>query len=119
MLGRAKPVQKVRAADEIRAIGKYQRLTLWSLLAGFALFIPNLRMILFLPVAVLQLVMVYRLTKALDAPYAILRCLLCFVPLISLGNLFVITNQATLLLKEKGIKVGIMGAAQADLDALA
>jgi hypothetical protein len=80
--------------------------------------IPGLNLVLFLPVTIFQLSMVYRLTKALEAPFAMARCVLCVVPLFSLINLYLITNQATLILKERGIRVGVMGATQSDSGAL-
>jgi hypothetical protein len=118
LVGRGKPLAKDRSIAEIRNIGKYQRLTMWALLAGFTNLIPGFNVLLFLPVAIFQILMVYRLTKALESPLAVLRCFLCFIPLVSLGNLYLITNQATIILKDSGIKVGVMGASQSDLDAL-
>ncbi len=119
--GRAKPKDKIRNSDEIREIGKYQRLTMWALLAGFVFLVPvppGGSLILFGPVLVFQIFMVYRLTKALDSPLAGVRCLLCLVPLIGLINLYLVTNQATIILKERGLRVGVMGASKNDLAAL-
>lgn len=119
LVGRGKPLAKDRSIEEIRITGKYQRLTMWALLAGFTNLIPGVNIILFLPVAIFQILMVYRLTKALESPLAVVRCLLCFIPLVSLGNLYLITNQATIILKESGIRVGVMGTSKSDLDTLA
>jgi len=118
LAGRAKPKEKVRTAEEIRNIGKYQRLTMWALLAGLTNLIPIVNLILFLPVVIFQILMIYRLTVALESPLAAVRCLLCIVPVISLINLYLVTNQATIVLKERGIKIGVMGASKADLEAL-
>jgi hypothetical protein len=110
---------KVRSIVEIKNIEKYQRLTMWALLAGFTNLIPGLNLILFIPVAIFQIFMVYRLTTALESSLAVLRGLLCLVPLVSLINLYLVTNQATIILKERGIRIGIMGAWKSDLEALA
>jgi hypothetical protein len=121
LAGRAKPKDKIRTAEEIRAIGKYQQLTMWALLAGFSILIPLTPVasfILFIPVTVFQVLMVYRLTKALESPLAGLRCLLCLVPLASLINLYLVTNQATIILRQRGIRVGVMGASKRELEAL-
>src|SRR5688572_3791248 len=112
LAGRAKPKEKVRTAEEIRNIGKYQRLTMWALLAGLTNLIPIVNLILFLPVVIFQILMIYRLTVALESPLAAVRCLLCIVPVISLINLYLVTNQATIVLKERGIKIGVMGASK-------
>ena len=119
LAGRAKPQKKERTSEEIKKIGKYQRMTMWALLAGFSNLIPVLNLVLFIPVTVFQMVMIYRLTKALESPLAGLRCLLCIIPLISLINLYLVTNQASIILKERGIKIGVMGASKPDLEALA
>jgi hypothetical protein len=121
LAGRAKPKDKVRTPEEIRKIGKYQQLTMWALLAGFTILIPLgpvVSLILFIPVTIFQVLTVYRLTKALESPLAALRCLLCLVPLASLINLYLVTNQATIILKQRGIRVGVMGASKRDLVAL-
>jgi hypothetical protein len=121
LAGRAKPKEKIRTPGEIRTIGKYQQLTMWALLAGFTILIPLtpvVNLILYIPVAGFQIWMVYRLTKALESPLAGLRCLLCLVPLASLINLYLVTNQATIILKQRGIRVGVMGASKSELEAL-
>ena len=114
----AKPKEKARSIEELTNIGKYQRLAMWALLAGFTSLIPALNLILFIPVVIFQVITVYRLANALESPLAVLRCLLCIVPVISLLNLYFITHQATVILKEKGIRIGIMGASKSDFESL-
>lgn len=59
---------------------------------------------------IFSLIFVYKLAVALKSKVAWLWCILMFIPIISMISLCILNGKATSVLKNAGIKVGLMGA---------
>ena len=68
-------------------------------------------------VLVVSIYFVYCLAKAARSP-AILYVILVFIPLLGLIALLHLSGIATKILRDNGIKVGLMGANKSDLESL-
>lgn len=102
--------------DETIAAAKAQKGILWCILgnvAGVLFYWPIL-------VAVLpfQIYFVYKLAISLRMVAPLVWCIAMFIPLVSLLLLLVLSQRATKAIRQKGVKVGLMGARIADLEAL-
>ena len=97
----------------IREVGLAQRLLLWAVLASFVGIVFRPAMLLTIP---FQLYSVYKLAKALEMSSGASSGWLVamFIPLVSLICLLVLNSRATKVLKQAGIRVGLMGAKVAD-----
>lgn len=92
---------------EITNVAKWQKAILWLILVSFVgLFFPPLLFI----TGIGSLICIYNLAAALKLPAPWLYAVLGLIPYIGLVALFVINNKATAALKQRGIKVGLMGA---------
>lgn len=119
-------VQKKYEKDEIINIGKWQRVICWLFLAiliGYLLIFAGnasrvlvvFREVLLIGGSITAVVCVYFLSKALKVPHPLFYV---FGMLISIVRLFVLCKlitDATKILKENKIGVGIMGARKEDL----
>ena len=114
LIARSKPKVRIRTAKEVEHILACHRLFLWAAgvtlifhLAALAHVIPegpSLRFfVVWTLVAVFQAIAVYRLTKALDSPLLVLRCLLCFIPTICLINFAGILGHSKRVLHDAGM----------------
>ena len=118
---------------DIIAIAKWQKNLLWliviSLLLGFIMgFMMALNKftvletpigILFCILGVFQFVVIYQLCTALKSNaivWMLLYLLLCWIPILGLIILFLLIRRASNAMKTKGIRIGIMGVNQGDLD---
>jgi len=99
---------------EILAIANQQKILIWIVLAGlFAFFIRYAPLVTGLPSAVY----IYRLARALHKVawgYAIAA----FIPVVGLITLLAVNSDATAALRGRGIRVGLMGGNQDDMDRL-
>lgn len=101
--------------EEVVAIAKKQKVILWLIVASVAcaLFPPA-----FIVVAIVNLVFVYQLAKALRLGLAWLWCASQIIPIVSLVALLVLNGKATGAIRSKGITVGFMGANKEQVSAL-
>ena len=101
---------------EIYEIGKRQRAILWLIIISIpAMFIPIIGPI---TTAIINVIFVYKLAKALKSDVAWLWCILVIIPLVSLISLVIINGKATNALRKSGIKVGLMGGNKEQLEKL-
>ncbi len=102
---------------EILDIAKNQKAILWLIVANIGAYAAagSLTVIPIFIVAILSLVVIYKLAVALRASAPALYVVLGLIPCISLIALVVINSQATTALKSRGIRVGLMGANEGDL----
>ena len=101
--------------QEAYKVGKKQKAILWCILAStISFFIPDSSFI----VAIVCIVFVYQLAAAEKSSVAWLWALLQLMPFVSLICLLILNQKATKILKEKNIKVGLMGANNKDLEKL-
>lgn len=127
-------------ADDLREVAKWQKYICWAILAQIAAILlmvfaavaannqqnttaaaaadtTGLITLIVRIVAVgFSIVCVYNLAKALRISGAILYAVAMFLPLIGLLAIISLSDKATKLLKEHGIKVGVMGADMSDID---
>jgi len=105
-------------------VGKKQKAVMWIILASVAgLLIPyvpyiaGIAGIVYAPfvVGIIGIVFVYQLAKALKLSTAWLWALLQFIPIVSLYCLIKLNQRATAVLRQKGVRVGIMGGDSAQL----
>jgi len=114
--------------DNIIDVIKYQRGLIYVilfrillLLAALFRIIPPDRIIILavigLSLLVAMLFMIVQLLGAMDYGFVIviLCCILVFFPLIGLITLLVINGRATKILREAGLRVGLMGVNPGDL----
>ncbi|MFI4911534.1 MAG: hypothetical protein ACIAQZ_07690 [Sedimentisphaeraceae bacterium JB056] len=93
--------------EELKKIAFCQKMVIVFIVLGFlALLYPPAQLI----IGVLQIVFVYKLAKATDALAPWLYVIACFIPLIVLIALFKLSSNATNILRENGVKVGVLGA---------
>ncbi len=96
------------------SVGKSQRAIMWVILASIiGLFIP------FAPIVtgILCVVFLYKMAKALKMSTAscVLLAIGAFIPIVGLIILLVVNSKATKLIRDNGIRVGLMGANRGDL----
>ena len=100
---------------DILEIAKKQQIVLWAFFFCLFIFtIPNTKGV----VVIIFAIFIYQLAKALRASNAWLYPILAIIPFIGFITLAVINSKATAALRERGIRVGIMGARKADLSKL-
>ncbi len=100
---------------EVVEVGKRQKAIIWLILISIpAIFIPFTSLV----VGLISVYFIYKLAKAVKSSLAWLYIILGFLPLISLLALLHLNAKATRALREKGLKVGLMGASSSDLDNL-
>jgi hypothetical protein len=98
---------------ELVDVAKYQKNIQWLVLANFvAMFIPFATIV----TGVIGIYFIYKLASSLRSSAAWLYIILSFIPLIGLLALLHFVQKATIVLREHGISVGIMGARMADFD---
>lgn len=104
----------MRDSMMVRAVGIAQRLLLWAVLASILGWIIPFAFLVTIP---FQLYCVYKLAKALELGTGalILYLTAMFIPLVSLICLLVLNSKATSVLRDAGIKVGLMGAKPSEL----
>ncbi len=91
---------------EAYEVGKKQKAIMWLILASLiAFFIPYATFV----VGIIGIVLVYQLAKAQKSSVAWLWALLQIIPVVSLICLLIINQKATSILKQKGVRVGLMG----------
>jgi len=123
---------------DLREVGIAQRLTMWGFLAAivgniivgktmwgyFAAIARNIIKIdsfitpvLLLLIALFLCYCVYRLARSLrlNIIVSVIYVLLVIIPIIGILALYNLTNKATIILRAKGIRVGIMGPSVKDL----
>jgi hypothetical protein len=116
--------QRVSRSD-LRAIATFQKIILLCILVYFVgvilqLALPEaLRLILalaILGVILVSTVFVFLLaTKVYGTGQGVLFAILTLIPLVGLIVLLIINGKATTVLKENGIKVGLLGASLSDI----
>jgi len=104
----------MQSKSMIRNVGQAQRLLLWAVLASIVGWIFPVVLIVAIP---FQLYCVYNISKALEfsTGASILYLVAMFLPLVSLLCLLLLNSKATGVLRDAGIKVGLMGASPDDL----
>jgi hypothetical protein len=97
----------------IREVGLAQRMAIWGVISGLLAGFPP-ALIVVIP---FQLYCYYKLARSLDLHLGIivLCTLLMVIPLVSMLTLLILNQKATKILKNAGIRVGLMGAQKADL----
>ncbi len=106
---------------ELREIARSQSLLMWAVLCGilgtllvrmFPLLLP-----IALPILGFEIYALVRLGKALriSTVFIVLSCILLIAPCISLIVLVIFSIKASRVLKDAGIRVGLMGAREEDL----
>ncbi len=104
------PLPTVPSAHFIM-IAARQRQLLWGIVAlMFLSLFANALPILFLPLIVIQVLLIYRLGKALGLPSLWLWTIGCLVPYLGILVLLLLNQKATTTLRSAGFKVGFMGA---------
>jgi hypothetical protein len=106
-----------QSVNELCEIAAAQKLLIWAVAAGFAVFLSPYLYILVVP---FKLYAVYRISRVLrfEMVFRII-CMVCmFVPLLGIIILLVLNSKATGTLSSAGVRVGLSGASQADLDAM-
>lgn len=97
---------------EVVKIAKKQKAIIWLIVASLAV-------VLFPPAwvvgAIVNLVFVYQLAKALKLGAAWLWCASQIIPIVSLIALLVLNSKATAAIRSKGVAVGLMGANKSEL----
>lgn len=103
--------------SEVLDIARRQKAILWLILISIPAYAASL-VIPFLPliVGIVSLVFIYQLAAALKLSAPWLYVILGLIPCISLIALLVINSIAVSALKARGIRVGLMGARQDDLN---
>jgi hypothetical protein len=113
---------------DLRSVALYQKITfvcilvyIFALVSQF-LMPPIVRLFLdlaFVSSVVIAAAFAFLLaTKLFSTRAAVLYGILTLVPLIGLILLFIINGEATTVLREHGIRVGLLGANMSDLDRL-
>ena len=123
--------QLANTPENVAGIAKYQRLVIYCILGQIGLFILNIvanamaqsnpnvgglfglvLLVAGLALIGLMLFSVFKLATSLGmgAGVAVLLAVLCFLPLISLIVLLVLSSKATTRLKAAGVPVGLLGA---------
>jgi hypothetical protein len=100
---------------EICAIAGFQRAIIWLVFASLIEYVfPPAFIIVF----IVRLVFVYLLAQELKLRAAWAWCLGMIIPLVNIILLLMLNAKATAAIRNKGIKVGLMGANKAQLDGL-
>lgn len=101
--------------SELLEIGTRQKQVIWMILLGLlGAVIPFASLV----TGAISVFFIYKLAAALRSSVAWLYIVLAFIPLVGLLALLRLNGKATKALSSAGIKVGLMGAKQADLDRL-
>jgi hypothetical protein len=96
-------------------IAKKQKAVIWLILVNLlTIWIPFASII----IGIIGVVFIYRLGKAVQSSLAVLYAILAFIPLLGLIGLLILNSKATAALKQRGIRVGLMGARAEDLSKL-
>ena len=98
--------------QEVFEIAKKQKAIIWLIIVSFAVFFFPLAWIV---VAIVNLVFVYQLAKALKLGGAWAWCVAQIIPLVSLITLLVLNSKATAAIRSKGVTVGLLGARKSEL----
>lgn len=101
---------------EVHEVGKRQKTILWLLLASIVahvVFQPALIL-----TGLLCVVFIFKLAKAEKSKAAWVWAILAFLPILSLIALLVVNGRATRILRDAGLKVGVMGANKQQLESL-
>lgn len=99
---------------EVIAIARKQKAIIWLILVSLLSFLFWPAQLL---IAVINLVFVYQLAKSLKLT-AWAWCIGMIVPLVSLILLVTLNSRATMVIRGKGVSVGLMGADKAQLEKL-
>ena len=107
--------------NEIYKIAKYQRYIILAILLNLiisvlAYFVPTLAILsLVISLAILILFILFSNAIKNSVIVTIICAILMFVPIISLILLLIITSRATAILRNAGLKVGLLGVSKQDL----
>ena len=107
--------------NEIYKIAKYQRYIILAILLNLiisvlAYFVPPLAILsLVISLAILILFILFSNAIKNSVIVTIICAILMFVPIISLILLLIITSRATAILRNAGLKVGLLGVSKQDL----
>lgn len=104
---------KIEYTDaEILEIAKGQKAIQWLIVVNLlTIWIPFASIV----TGIIGAIFIYRLGKAERSSLAVLYTILAFVPLIGLIGLLIVNSKATVVLRQRGIRVGLMGAKKEDL----
>ena len=72
----------------------------------------------FIPIGIFMVYFIYKLAIAVRSSYPFAYVICAFIPFLSLIALLHINGKATRILRDNGIKVGLMGARESDLEKL-
>lgn len=105
---------------EVLEVARTQKAVLWLLLAllvanGLAATLPIVGIIVYLVAAVVSLIYIYKLARAVKAPSPGQYLVLGLIPCLNMVALLLINSNATAVLKAHGISVGLMGASRKQL----
>lgn len=100
---------------ELHNIGRLQKAFNWLILASLIahMFLPA-----FILVGLLCVVYIFKLAKAEKSKVPLIWAILALFPLLNLISLLVLSIRATRILKDAGLKVGMMGANKEQLNSL-
>ena len=102
--------------SEVLEIARRQKSILWLIIANLLTFwIPGASIV----TGLIGVIFIYRLGKVLRSSLAILYAILGFIPLVGLVGLLILNSKATGALRQRGVRVGLMGANREDLSGLA
>jgi hypothetical protein len=105
----------VWSREELLEIATRQKqILLLILLSLLTLFIPYARFL----VGFVQIYFIYKYARALRSSMAWVYIILAFIPLAGLLGLLHLNSKGTKALQANGIRVGLMGAGSADIEAL-
>jgi hypothetical protein len=117
--------RKRLSRDKLRSIAGYQKGIIFCILGYLALYAavfavpPDLKLwvaLAIIPVGIAATVFVFLLaTTVYSTGTGVLYAILTLIPCIGLIMLLVINGKATTILKENGIRVGLLGANSSDL----
>lgn len=109
--------------EDLRAVARYQRLVMYSLLSTFAVNIlaavtigqnPTVRAMVLFPILA---VIIFSITsvallasRLMNVAVAVFCGILMLVPCVSLITLLIVNQKATAYLQQYGVKVGFLGA---------
>jgi hypothetical protein len=101
---------------EVVQVAKKQKAIIWLILASLAVVVFPPAWIV---IAVVNLVFVYQLSKALKLSAPWVWCVGMIIPLVSLILLLRLNSKATAAIRGRGVTVGLMGASKAQIEKLA
>lgn len=112
---------------EILEIANLQKVNIWlipgSTIATFIQFpltaiAEQIAALLFIVIGIVSLVFIYKLARALRSSVAWLYAILSLIPGFGIIVLLITNSNATAVLRSKGVRVGLTGANQSDLEKL-